>query len=116
MGSFGLLWPFGKKGLEAFTRVQLSCICVKGMQGFHIYASVCRISLILPTGKNSLPKNAEFTICMNGNGFLLSKYMFAEAQKCQSQEEATGKGCRGRMMSLVRQGPASSLESRGEPW
>ena len=53
---------------------------------------------------------------MNGNGFLLSKFMLAEAQECQSQEEATGKGCGGRMMSLVRQGPARSLESRGEPW
>lgn len=53
---------------------------------------------------------------MNGNGFLLSKYMFAEAGECQSQEEATGKGCRGRMMPLVRQGPVSALEGRGEPW
>ena len=47
---------------------------------------------------------------MNGNGFLLSKYMFAEAQECQSQEEAMGRGCGGRMMSLVRQGPAGHPE------
>lgn len=59
MGSFGLLWgfttwPFGKKGLEAFTRVLLSCICVKGMEHFHICCS-CLQDQPHSTNRNKLP-------------------------------------------------------------
>lgn len=46
---------FGNKGPGAFTHVQLSCICVKGT-AFVCMVLICKISMIVPTGTNSLLK------------------------------------------------------------
>ena len=101
---------FGNKGLGAFTHVQLSCICVKGT-AFVFMVLICKIGMILPTGTNSLPKNAEFTICMNGSGFPLSKKMLCRSTRLPVTEDVTGKGCTGRMTSVGMEG---SWELLGE--
>lgn len=53
---------------------------------------------------------------MNGSGFPLSKKMLCKNTRLPVTEDATGKGCTGRMISVGMGGPGSSLGSRGEPW